>query len=69
MFPGLSLKCSLKVGFIFEVWRARINHRGYKLTTVMSFWGIKKVKNLIENVVDVKGEQTELVSVRVILSI
>lgn len=35
----------------------------------MSFWGIKKVKNLIENVVDVKGEQTELVSVRVILSI
>lgn len=55
--------------FIFEVWRARINHRGYKLTTVMSFWGIKKVKNLIENVVDVKGEQKELVSVRVILSI
>lgn len=35
----------------------------------MSFWGIKKVKNLIENIVDVKGEQTELVSVRVILSI
>jgi len=35
----------------------------------MSFWGIKKVKNLIENVVDVKGEQKELVSVRVILSI
>lgn len=35
----------------------------------MSFWGIKKVKNLIENVVDVKGEQTELVSVTVILSI